>query len=199
MPRIGLSTEAVVSEAIRLADEVGFHRVTLTELAKRFGVAQPSLYKHINGLDELQRLLALRMFHELGSTLRKAATGKSGSDALHAAAHAYRAMALSHPGCYEAILRAPKPNDDDAATAVQEVLSILYEIFLGYDIQGDDAIDAARYLRSTLHGFVSLELARGFAMPRPIDISFERLTTAIDTTLRDWKAGYPAMITPSDR
>ncbi|WP_067574980.1 TetR/AcrR family transcriptional regulator [Nocardia acidivorans] len=199
MPRIGLSTETIVSEAIRLADEVGFHRVTLTELAKRFGVAQPSLYKHLNGLDELQRLLALRMFHELASTLRKAATGKSGSDALRAAAHAYRAMAMSHPGCYEAILRAPEPNDGDAATAVQEVLTVFYEIFLGYDIQGDEAIDAARYLRSTLHGFVSLELAQGFAIPRPLDISFERLTTAIDATFCDWKTGYPTVSTPTDR
>ncbi|MFB8005958.1 TetR/AcrR family transcriptional regulator [Nocardia sp. NPDC056000] len=176
----------IVAEAIRLADEVGFERLTLTEIARRFGIAQPSLYKHINSLDGLQRLLTLRMLTELGSTLRQAATGKSGSDAVRATARGYRAFAQSHPGCYASILRAPAPEDDQAAQAMREILSTLYDIFAGYGIEGDDAVDAARYLRSTLHGFVSLELSGGFAMPRPVDRSFERLTRAIDLALRNW-------------
>ena len=70
MPRAGLSPDLIVSEAARLADEVGRDRLTLTELAKRFGVAQPSLYKHVNGLDALQRLLAVRVLRESSSRPR---------------------------------------------------------------------------------------------------------------------------------
>ncbi|SFT47522.1 hypothetical protein SAMN04487904_102357 [Actinopolyspora lacussalsi subsp. righensis] len=42
----------------------------------------------------------------------------------------------------------------------------------------DEAVDAARYVRSTLHGFVGLELAGGFEIPRSFEHGFDRLTDA---------------------
>jgi len=74
VPRAGLSPEVIVDEAARLVDEAGRERLTLSELAKRFGVAQPSLYKHIKGLDGLNRLLAVRVLREVGETMRRVAS-----------------------------------------------------------------------------------------------------------------------------
>lgn len=186
MPRAGLSPDVIVSEAARLADEVGRDRLTLAELAKRFGVAQPSLYKHVNGLDGLHGLLALKVLREVGDTLRRAGTGKAGSDALSAVAKAYRDYALAHPGCYDYILRAPARGDDDLEAAATEILSVLYDVFAGYGIAGNSAVDAARFVRSMLHGFVSLELGGGFEMPRSVDKSFQRLIAATDQALAGW-------------
>lgn len=186
MPRAGLSPEVIVSEAARLVDEVGRDRLTLAELAKRFGVAQPSLYKHIDGLEDLHRLLAVKVVRAVGDTLRRAGTGRAGSDALRAVATAYRDYALAHPGCYAYILRAPAPGEDDLEAAATEILSILDDVFAGYGITGDGAIDAARFLRSTLHGFVSLELGGGFKMPRSVEHSFQRLVAATDQALAGW-------------
>src|SRR5680860_1042493 len=183
MPRAGLSADLIATEAARLVDEVGRDRLTLAELAKRFGVAQPSFYKHIDGLEGLHRLLAVKVLREVGDTLRRAATGKARSDALRAVAFAYRGYARSRPGCYAYILRAPSSGDADLEAAASEILSVLYDVFAGYGITGDDAVDAARLVRSTLHGFVSLELGGGFAMPRSVDRSFERLIDATDHTL----------------
>ena len=59
-------------------------------------------------------------------------------------------------------------------------------MFTGYGISGSDAIDAARFVRSVLHGFVSLELGGGFGMPQSVDSSFDRLVAATNRALSDW-------------
>ena len=117
MPRAGLTTERVVTEAATVADEVGLEQLTLAAVAQRFGVALPSLYKHIEGLDGLQRDLAVLGMQHLAAALSRAAVGRSGREALEAVAHAYRKFAKERPGLYTATMRAPSP-DDEEHTAV---------------------------------------------------------------------------------
>lgn len=189
MPRAGLSTDVVVAEAARLVDLDGAGALTLRALAESFGVAQPSLYKHIGGLDDLHHRLAVVAARDLGTALRRAASGRSTADATTAVAAAYRRYARRHPGCYGYLLR-PRVDDDEHARASAEILEVLYDVLAGYRIVGDDdRVDAARFLRSSLHGFVSLETAGGFAMARSVDRSFERSVRALDAALRDWVDG----------
>jgi AcrR family transcriptional regulator len=192
VPRAGLSTQAVVAEAVRLVDENGRDRLTLAALAKRFGVALPSLYKHVAGIDDLHRRLAVAAVTDLGTRLRAAATGRSGTAALGAIAAAYRAYAREHPGCYGYLLRAAGDSGEHADAAA-DVLDVLLQVLAGYDLAGDDAVDAARFLRSTVHGFVSLESAGGFGLPRAADRSFEKSVEAVDRALQGWaRARVPA-------
>ncbi len=186
MPRAGLSPELIVDEAARLVDEAGRERLTMSELAKRFGVAQPSLYKHLDGLDDLHRLLAVRVLREVGETLRRAGTGKAGQDAVSALATAYRAYASAHPGRYGYVVCASTPGDDALEAAAAEILSVFDDVFAGYGITGTDSVDAARFVRSALHGFVSLELGGGFGLPHSVDTSFHRLVAATSRALDDW-------------
>jgi hypothetical protein len=83
----------VVGEAARLADEVGHERVTLAAIAERFGVAVPSLYKHVAGIDDVHRHLAGRAVRELGEALATAAVGKARGDALRAISGISRPLA----------------------------------------------------------------------------------------------------------
>ena len=78
MPRAGLTERRVVDEAERIADEVGLSRLTLAALAERLGIRQPSLYKHVDGMDGLQRSLAVRAKTELADILTRA-TGRGPS------------------------------------------------------------------------------------------------------------------------
>ncbi|MBM0261164.1 TetR-like C-terminal domain-containing protein, partial [Micromonospora sp. 4G55] len=55
-------------------------------------------------------------------------------------------------------------------------------------LTGDAAVDAARLFRSAVHGFVTLEAAGGFGLPRGIDRSFDQLVAALDTAYRDWRS-----------
>lgn len=186
MPRAGLSTEVVVAEAVRLVDEVGPQRLTLAALASRFGVALPSLYKHVGGLDDLHGRLAVVAARDLADALRRAATGRAAGDALAGVARAYRAYASAHPGCYAYLLR-PRPGDPAHAEATGELLDVLAEVLAGYAVTGeDDVVDAARLLRSALHGWVVLETTGGFAMTREVDLSFEVLVASLDRALATW-------------
>jgi len=80
MPRAGLTPQRVVQEAGAVADATGLDRLTLAAVADRFGVAIPSLYKHVNGLDGLRRDLAVLATRELTAVLSRAAVGRAGRD-----------------------------------------------------------------------------------------------------------------------
>ena len=169
-----------------MADEVGLSQLTLAALAARLGVRQPSLYKHIDGMGGLRRGLAIRAKSELADILARAAIGRERGDAITAIAHAYRAWAREHPGRYAAAQHAPAADHPDDIAASQAALDVVTAVLAGYQLREDDAIDATRALRSTLHGFVTLELGGGFGLPVDIDRSFERLIRGLVTALANW-------------
>ena len=158
-----------------MADEVGLSQLTLKALAERLGVRQPSLYKHIESLAGLRRSISVCAKVELASALARAAVGRSGADAIHSMAHAYRTWAHLHPGRYEAAQFAPASGNVEDEAASFAVVQICADALGAYELEGDDAIDAIRAFRSTLHGFVALESSGGFGLPVSIDRSFERL------------------------
>lgn len=184
MPRAGLSREAVVAAAADLADDHGLEAVTLAAVAGAVGVRTPSLYNHVGGLDDVRRGVALTALRELGDALRDAAVGRAGDEALVALAHAYRAYARDHPGRYAAVQRAPGAADAELAAAAARAVDALLAVLGGYGLEGDDAIHAARAVRSALHGFVSLEVGGGFGIPVDLDESFDRMVAALARGLR---------------
>ena len=186
MPRAGLSRAVVVTEAARVADEVGLERLTLAAVAGRLGVRLPSLYKHIAGLEALQVHLAAAAGRELAAELSAATVGRSKGDALLAMAHAYRAFALRRPGAYAATLRAPEDGDEEHQAAAMAVLQVVLSVLAGFGLEGEDAIDAVRGLRALLHGFVAIEAAGGFRLPQDLDRSYRRLVQTYADTLGTW-------------
>src|ERR1035438_1405562 len=167
-----------------MADEIGLSRLTLAALADRLGVRYPSLYKHVDGMEGLQRGIAVRAKNELATILGRA---------IVSLADAYRNWALQHPGRYAAAQRVPTPGDTEAEAADWASVEIIGDVLAGYDLRGDDAIDATRGLRAALHGWVTLEAT--FVHPANIDRSFDRLVQGLATALANW-ADQPAR-TPS--
>ncbi|MDH5243127.1 MAG: WHG domain-containing protein [Chloroflexota bacterium] len=183
MPRAGLTPDAVVQAAARLADDVGWDHLTLAALAARLGVAVPSLYKHVDGLDAVRRGVTLLAIGEMAAALEAAlapAIDGGSSMRLSSMAAAYRAYARQHPGRYAAIQRAAPPDDADLAVESAALVGIVLAVLAERGLTGDAAIDAARALRSALHGFVVLEALGGFGLPRDIDRSFARMIEVLD-------------------
>jgi AcrR family transcriptional regulator len=191
MPRAGLSPAAVVAAAADLADAHGLDAVTLAAVAGAVGVRTPSLYNHVGGLDDVRRGVALTALRELGDALRDAAVGRAGDDALVALAHAYRAYAHAHPGRYAAVQRAPAADDEALAAAGARAVDALLAVLRGYGVDGDEAIHAARAVRSALHGFVALEAGGGFGIAVDVDESFDRMVAALARGLRERPATSP--------
>jgi AcrR family transcriptional regulator len=177
---VRLTPERVVAEAGDLADAGS---LSLAALAERLGVKVPSLYKHVGGLDDLHRRLALAGLADLAAGLGAATVGRSGRDALRACADAWRAYAKEHPGRYAAIQRAPDPADTELAGAAERLAGLVYAVLRGYGLDTDGTVHATRAVRSALHGFVTLEATGGFALAQDPDESFAVLVDLLDAGL----------------
>jgi AcrR family transcriptional regulator len=191
MPRAGLSTAAVVAAAAEIADAEGLDRLTLARVAAAAGVRTPSLYNHVESLDDVRRRVALLALRDLADALRDAAVGRAGDDALTAMADAYRAYARRHPGRYAATQRAPAEGDEEMRAAAKGAVDVVLAILRGYGLEGDDAIHAARAVRSALHGFVALEAGGGFGIPVDLDESYARMVRALARGLREAPVTWP--------
>jgi AcrR family transcriptional regulator len=177
--RRGLDHARVVDAAIAIADEDGLESVTLARVAAALGVRSPSLYNHVDGRDGLIRGIAVRATRELAIALRRAATGRSGLEAVEAVAQAQRDYARAHPGRYAATVAPPAQGDAEHEAAAADAVDVLTSVLGGSGLDGDELIHAVRALRSAVHGFAALETAGGFGLPVDVDTSFRRLVGAV--------------------
>ncbi len=177
MPRIGLDADAVVAAAAELADAEGLGALTLAQLAARLGIRAPSLYAHVGGLEDLRLRLGARGARELYGALQHGAAGRARRDALEGIAHAYRAYAREHPGTYQALQSAGHTPEGE------QLVDVVLAVLRGYQLEGDDAIHAARIVRAALHGFAGLEAGGGFQIPLSLDETFSRMIALLDQGL----------------
>lgn len=185
MPRVGLDPAAVVAAGAALADEVGLANLTMGLLAERVGVRTPSLYKHVGGQEDLNRRIAALALSEAADAVGGAVQGYTGRDALAAAARAFRAFVLEHPGRYAATIGVePSGPDDPLAIAGQRLLDAFMAVLRGYEVPESDVDHALRMLRSLCHGFATLQVSNGFQWSADIDESFEWLIAFADRGLR---------------
>jgi AcrR family transcriptional regulator len=177
----------VLDAAVAVVDARGPDGLTLAAVAERVGIRTPSLYAHVDGLAGLKLELRLRGVDRLGAELQRAAVGRSGRDAVHAIARAYRDFARAHPGLYG--LTQVGDGDERVARASAAVVGTVVAVLAGYGLAGTDAIHATRVLRSSLHGFVSLEAGGGFALALDLNETFDVLLDALDAGLERLAAG----------
>ncbi|MCM1969576.1 TetR/AcrR family transcriptional regulator [Streptomyces sp. G1] len=162
MVRAGLTAERLTRAGAELADEVGFERVTVSALARRFDVKVASLYSHLKNSQDLRTRIALFALEELADRVAAALAGRAGKDALAAFAAAYRDYARQHPGRYDAARLRLDPETAAASAGVRHA-QMTRAILRGYDLTEPDQTHAVRMLGSVFHGYVSLELAGGFS------------------------------------
>ena len=196
MPRAGLDLATVIAAGATLADEVGFPGVTMGLLAERLGVRTPSLYKHVESLEAVQRGIGLQATRDIGAVLARAAVGRSGPEAVRAIADAFRQWVIDHPGRYAATVRAPGPEDEEYQAVGDEAVQILFDAVAGFKLTGDRATDAVRALRAIIHGFVGLEIGGAFRMQRDPADSYRFLVDTLITGLQAEIPGAPETAPP---
>jgi AcrR family transcriptional regulator len=182
----GVTIDRLASAGADLADQVGFDRVTVSALARLFGVADASLYSHIKNAQDLHHRIAVRAAREFADELSAAIAGRAGKDALIAFAHAYRKFALTHPGRYTAIQMRLPEEVVAASTGHQRIVDLTYAMLHDYRLTEPDLTDAVRLLRSTFHGYVDLEHVGGFGAPRDVQASWKRAIEVLHSSLLDW-------------
>ncbi|MFF4500904.1 TetR/AcrR family transcriptional regulator [Streptomyces sp. NPDC001401] len=186
MVRAGLTPARIVAAAADLADEVGFENVTLSALARHFGVKDASLYSHVKNLDDLRTRLALFAGAELIDRIAVAVAGRAGKDALAAFAGAYREYALERPGRYAATQIRMDQALVAASPDFRRTAEITYGMLRAYGLEEPDLTDAVRLLRSTFHGYCALEATGGFGAARDVQKSWDKAVDALHVTLEHW-------------
>ncbi|GMA62675.1 TetR/AcrR family transcriptional regulator [Alicyclobacillus fastidiosus] len=172
--RPGVNRTIIAQTAGELADQIGLEKLTLSLVASHLGVRTPSLYNHIEGLDDLRRELSLHGMQELDRRLQRAALGKAGDQAVCAMLQAYRAFAKERPGVYASTLHAPGNDDEPLRSASQAIIDTVLTVLKPYNLNPDDAIHIVR-------GFVQLVMGlRHLKWPMHLAWHWRRKKVTID-------------------
>lgn len=178
------SLEQIVKAGRDIVETDGIDGLTMQSVAARVGVRPPSLYKRVQGRNELLRLVANDAAAELTRDLESAADGKDARRDLASLASTFRRFAHANPGAYSLIF-APLP-DDARADAGWSVRASAPVIDTTERLAGTDhALEAARTVVAWANGFIAMELAGAFRLGGDVDRAFDygidRLGVAIDT------------------
>ena len=143
----------------------GLYQVTTRQIARAVGISQPSLYAHFPNRDAIAVEVCRLAFSELASAITARAGALEGCSRIRAIGAAYIDFGLHHPAAYRVafMLEMPDKHQDekdsvlDAGLQAFSLLQETYESLLG---QPERAALAAQLTWASLHGLVSLLLAR---------------------------------------
>lgn len=111
-----LSRESIVEGALTFGAG-GWDSLTINALATQLGTKGPSLYNHVDSLEDLRRAVRIRVIDDIITMLNRVGAGRARDDAVLVMAGAYRSYAHHHPGRYSAFTRMPLGGDDPEYTA----------------------------------------------------------------------------------
>lgn len=187
--RVGLDKNTILKTAANMADTNGIASVTLKALAEELGIKSPSLYKHISGLDELNKELMLYGWKALEQDIIKASIGKAKDDAIIAICWTYRNYVILHPGLYEAMQWYNMYQSEEHLNATEGIISVIFQVLDAYNLTEEQKVHIVRMLRGFLQGFLTIESHGGYGNPQPIDDSFNFALKTILNGIRDLQGG----------
>ena len=154
-----LSRDSIVNAALTFLDREGWDALTINALATQLGTKGPSLYNHVQSLEDLRRTVRMRVVGDIIEMLNTVGEGRTRDDAVTVMASAYRSYAHHHPGRYSAFTRMPLGGDDPEFTeATRAAAAPVISVLASYGLDGDNAFYAALEFWSAMHGFVLLEM-----------------------------------------
>ncbi|MFD5824290.1 TetR/AcrR family transcriptional regulator [Lentzea sp. NPDC060358] len=189
----GKLREEIIAAALALLDEGGDERaVTLRSVARKAGIAAPSIYAHFADQPSIMLAVVQQELDGLSAALREAdeAAGTDPRTRLFAVCHAYLDFAQAHPQRYRIMfggLWTPSVEDTsitdadldslgvEAFTLLVELLSGCIEAGIAHD--SDDLYGDAVALWLGLHGLAH-QRAVVRKMPGPADVG-DRLIKAL--------------------
>jgi AcrR family transcriptional regulator len=182
----------IVTAAVELLDETGDEgAVTLRAVARRVGIAAPSIYRHFPDQPSIMLAVVRQAFGELEVQLRAclAAADDDPRRRLLAIGHSYLEFAQLHPGRYRTMFGGLWMPDLTATTLTESDLASLGDASMGLLVEAlgacveagvatsDDLVADGVALWLGLHGLAH-QRAVTVAYPWPADIA-ERVITAL--------------------
>ena len=174
-------TKAVVIDtASQIADEKGLHNVSLKIIAEELNIKTPSLYNHIDNLDNLLLEVAHKGMRTMNERLERVAIGKAGDAAIKAVGIEYLNFMIEHPGIYETIQWATWNGSAETIDIFEHYTTLLKTLILSCQLQEDHVEEILSILTGILHGYTTLQLRFAFDNPEQVR---SNLSNALDTIL----------------
>lgn len=152
-----LSTDAVVSAALRLASSDGFDAVSLGRVARDLGCHVTSLYTHVDSIDDLRVRMALAVQSDLAQRLWQAALGQTGVAALGALAAVYREFGESEPVHIRLLFAMTTTADERFQEGARHLAEPIRAILRSFDLDDQQVRHAHRAFSSSMRGFLLAE------------------------------------------
>ena len=183
----GRLREELIETAAELISESGdASQLTLRGLARRIGIAAPSIYRHFPDVDHLKRAVVDRAFGQFAKERdRSREATDDPSAALLAGCRAYCRFALGNPGVYRFMFSEQAPGRERRSAVGAAALAALAGSIRECQEAGvtriGDADAAATTVWATLHGLSLLHLnLPDFGWPAPLE---EMATDAVTRLL----------------
>src|SRR3954467_10609620 len=77
-----LSRDVIVNAALTFLDREGWDALTINALANQLGTKGPSLYNHVQSLDDLRRTVRMRVIDDIIGMLTTVGDGRTRDDAV---------------------------------------------------------------------------------------------------------------------
>lgn len=178
---------AVVEAASEIADEKGLNNVSLKAVAEKLGIRTPSLYNHIDSLDNLLREVAHTGMLAMNKQMTQAAIGNTGDVAIKKVGIEYLNYMIEHPGIYETIQWATWHGTEETGKIFNAYTELLTTLLTSCNLQESHIDKALNIMTGILHGYTTLQLRYAFSEPEKVR---EQLVEAIDTVLNGFYQKY---------
>lgn len=175
-----VSKSLVIETASKIADKQGLNNLSLKAVAEELNVRTPSLYNHIESLDDLLREVAHKGMRSMNEQMTQAAIGKSGNTALKSISVEYLNFIIEHPGVYETIQWATWHGTNETAEIFENYIKILSTIILSYSFPSESTNEILNLFAGFLHGFTTLQVRYAFSEPQKVR---DELCNSVDTIM----------------
>src|SRR6201993_5659066 len=94
---VKLSRDGIVDGALTFLDGEGWDSLTINALATQLGTKGPSLYNHVDSLEDLRRAVRIRVIDDIITMLNRVGEGRARDDAVLVMAGGSPPSAPHHP------------------------------------------------------------------------------------------------------
>ncbi|MGM9519226.1 MAG: TetR/AcrR family transcriptional regulator, partial [Phascolarctobacterium sp.] len=149
-------------KAMEIVEAKGYGGLSMRSLAKELDIRASSLYNHIQSTDDLKAEISMRIVDEFFTAQTQAMAGKDPEAAIMALAHTYRRLAKEKQNVYDIAISLPIAEDAALYEKRKTFYYITMQALEKFALTDEQRVYWQRFIRATLHGFVSLEMAGYF-------------------------------------
>ena len=173
MSRTGLSKEEIIQKAVQLVNEKGLSYLSVTTLAEALEIRKPSLYYHVQTIDEVISWLMVYGWKKASDEIVQNAETENPAESITNYSHLFYKFAKENPGLFEAMLWYNKYQNDELKEATEGLYNFFFAQTDKLGITREKSNHLLRTYRAFLEGFILLEQHNSFGNPISLEESFD--------------------------